>query len=183
MSYVALVLLIVGLLWLMLVYNRLVQLRNQVTQAWADIDVQLQRRYDLVPQLVAAVKGYVSHESDTLTNVTKLRSQAEQTQGAAQRGAAEKQLAASLISVVALKESYPDLKASDNFIQLSNSLVDVENKLQYARRFYNGAVRDLNTKVQEVPDVLIAKLFGFDEAEFFQADSTTHVVPKVDITP
>ena len=155
--------------WLVFSYNRLVRLRNQVRTAWADIDVQLTRRHDLVPQLVAAVRGYASHEQTVLQAVTDLRSQALALKSPAQLGEVETALEQAVSRVLALKEAYPDLKASENFSQLQRDLVKVEETLQYARRFYNGAVRDLNDGVQRVPDVVIARSFGFSSAEFYQA--------------
>jgi LemA protein len=155
--------------WIVFAYNRLVRLRNQVRTAWADIDVQLTRRHDLVPQLVAAVRGYASHEQAVLQAVTDLRSQAVSQQSPAKLGEVETALEQALTRVLALKEAYPDLKANENFSQLQRDLVKVEETLQYARRFYNGAVRDLNDGVQRVPDVMIANAFGFSAAEFYQA--------------
>ncbi len=156
-------------IWLVFTYNRLVRLRNQARTAWADIDVQLTRRHDLVPQLVAAVKGYAGHEQAVLQAVTELRSQAVQLRSPARLGEVESALEQALIRLLALQEAYPDLKASDNFLQLQRDLVEVEEHLQYARRFYNGAVRDYNDTVQRIPDVLIANAFGFSTAEFYQA--------------
>lgn len=165
-------------IWLVFSYNRLVRLRNQVRTAWADIDVQLTRRHDLVPQLVSAVSGYASHEQTVLQAVTDLRSQALALQSPAKLGEVETALEQALSRVLALKEAYPDLKASENFSQLQRDLVKVEETLQYARRFYNGAVRDLNDGVQRVPDVVIARAFGFSSAEFYQArDEERPAVP------
>ncbi len=155
--------------WLVFSYNRLVRLRNQVRTAWADIDVQLTRRHDLVPQLVAAVSGYASHEQTVLQAVTDLRSQALALKSPAKLGELETALEQAVSRVLALKEAYPDLKANENFAQLQRDLVKVEETLQYARRFYNGAVRDLNDGVQRFPDVFIARSFGFSSAEFYQA--------------
>lgn len=155
--------------WFVFAYNRLVRLRNQVRTAWADIDVQLTRRHDLVPQLVSAVRGYASHEQTVLQAVTDLRSQALSVQGPAKLGEVETALEQALSRVLALNEAYPDLKANENFAQLQRDLVKVEETLQYARRFYNGAVRDYNDGVQRVPDVVLANAFGFSSAEFYQA--------------
>jgi LemA protein len=168
---VTIVLSILALLavWLVFAYNRLVRLRNQVRTAWADIDVQLTRRHDLVPQLVSAVRGYANHEQTVLQAVTDLRAQALALQSPAKLGEVESALEQALSRVLALKEAYPDLKASENFSQLQRDLVKVEETLQYARRFYNGAVRDYNDGVQRVPDALIARSFGFSSAEFYQA--------------
>lgn len=166
-------------LWLVVIHNRLVRLRNQVRNAWADIDVQLTRRHDLVPTLVAAVKGYAGHERSLLESVAQLRTQAQATQGPAALGAVEAQLEQGLGRIFALREAYPDLQASANFTQLQRDLVEVEGHLQYARRFYNGAVRDLNDGVQKVPDVLVARLFGFAPAEFFQAQAHERAATSV----
>lgn len=155
--------------WLAFSYNRLVRLRNQVRTAWADIDVQLTRRHDLVPQLVASVRGYASHEQTVLQAVTDLRSQALTLRSPARLGEIETALEQALSRVLALKEAYPDLQASENFLQLQRDLVKVEEHLQYARRFYNGAVRDYNDTVQRVPDVLVARSCRFEPAEFYQA--------------
>lgn len=161
-----------GLLaWSIWTYNRLVMRRNRVATAWSDIDVQLTRRHDLVPNLVKVVKAYAGHEKGTLEEVTRLRSEALSTQSPARLGAIENDLEKLLSRLLVLKENYPDLKASDNFAQLSDQLVEVENHLQYARRYYNGAVRDLNTQVGQFPDLIIAKLLGFTEAEFYAADA------------
>ncbi len=170
-------------LWALLAFNRLVRLRNQVKTAWADIDVQLQRRHDLVPQLVAAVRGYTGHEHALLEAVTGLRARALAQHQPARIGDAEDELQRAVGRLIALKEAYPDLKASSNFMQLQRDLVDVEEQLQYARRFYNGAVRDLNNGVQRVPDVIVARTAGFHEAEFFQASDDERAAVKVDMTP
>ncbi len=162
---------VAGLLlaWVVFAFNRLVRLRNQMRTAWADIDVQLTRRHDLVPQLVATVKGYASHEQSLMAAVTSLRAQALAASGPAELGGIESALEQALARLFALREAYPELKASDNFVQLQRDLVEVENQLQYARRFYNGAVRDYNDTVQKVPDLLIARTFGFVRGQFYQA--------------
>lgn len=155
--------------WVAIAFNRLVRLRNQMRAAWADIDVQLRRRHDLVPQLVAAVKAYAAHERGVLEAVTELRSTAMATTSPARLGDVESSLEQAITRLFALREAYPDLKSNENFGQLQRDLVDVEEQLQFARRFYNGAVRELNTTIQQFPDLLIARPFGFTEAEFFQA--------------
>jgi LemA protein len=166
-------------IWAVVAYNRLVRLRNQVRTAWADIDVQLTRRHDLVPQLVAAVKAYASHEQATLAAVTELRSRAVSLRGPAQLGAVETELEQALARVFALEESYPDLKANENFAQLHRDLVKIEEHLQYARRFYNGAVRDYNDAVQRVPDLAVARTFQFANAEFYQAQEAERAPVRV----
>lgn len=167
--------------WVLFVFNRLVRLRNQMRTAWADIDVQLTRRHDLVPQLVATVQGYAGHEKAVLEVVTELRGQALQQTRPARLGEVEGQLEQALTHLFALKEAYPDLKASDNFAQLQRDLVAVEEHLQYARRFYNGAVRDYNDAVQKVPDLLVARGFGFATGEFFQAQAPERAAMKVQL--
>jgi len=169
------------LLWGMVLFNRLVRLRNQVRTAWADIDVQLLRRHDLVPALVSAVQAYAGHEQGVLEAVTALRAQASAERAPARLGEVEGQLEQALGRLVALKEAYPELKASHHFLQLQRDLVDVEETLQYARRFYNGAVRDYNDAVQRMPDLLVARGFGFDGAEFFQAGDGTRAAVKVQL--
>jgi LemA protein len=159
------------LVWAVSIYNRLVRLRNQVRTAWADIDVQLTRRHDLVPQLVTAVKGYASHEKAVLEAVTELRVQALAEKSPARLGEVESALEKAITRLFALQEAYPDLKASENFLALQRDLVEVENHLQYARRFYNGAVRDYNDAVQRVPDLVVARGFAFASGEFYQAES------------
>jgi len=160
------------LAWMGFAFNRLIRLRNQMRTGWADIDVQLSRRHDLVPQLVAAVAGYASHEKSVLEAVATLRSQAMQRTSPTRLGEVESELEQALSRLLALKEAYPNLKASDNFVQLQRDLVTVEDHLQYARRFYNGAVRDYNDAVQRVPDVLIAHAFAFRIGEFYQAHAS-----------
>jgi len=162
--------LIALLLYVVVTFNELIAERNQVRAAWADIDVQLQRRHDLVPQLAATVKGYADHEKTALATVTELRARAEAAGSVAQRGRIEGELGAQLTQLLALQERYPDLKASENFLQLQRDLVDVEDHLQYARRFYNGAVRQFNTHIEHFPELLLAGPFGFRAQDFFQAD-------------
>lgn len=167
--------------WAAFAYNGLVRLRNQVRTAWADIDVQLKRRHDLVPQLVAAVEGYAGHERGVLTAVTELRAQAVALTSPARLGEVESALEQSLVQLFALKEAYPDLKANQNFLQLQRDLVQVEDNLQYARRFYNGAVREYNTATQRFPDMLIAHAAGFGESEFFTADEEDRAPVRVEL--
>ena len=158
------------LLLVAITFNEVVVKRNQVRAAWADIDVQLQRRHDLVPQLAATVKGYADHERSTLGAVTELRALAQAGGSVAERGTVENRLSAQITQLLALQERYPDLKASENFLQLQRDLVDVEDHLQFARRFYNGAVREYNTQIQHFPELLFAASFGFDPSEYFQAE-------------
>lgn len=173
--------LLVLLAWAVVAFNRLVRLRNQVRTAWADIDVQLQRRHDLVPQLVATVQAYAGHEHALLEAVTALRAQALAHAAPAQLGELESALQLGLGRLVALKEAYPELKASSNFLQLQRDLVAVEEQLQYARRFYNGAVRDFNDATQRFPDALVARGFGFTGAEFFQVGEDERAPIRVEM--
>lgn len=175
-----LLLVVVGI-WALVAYNRLVRLRNQVRNGWSDIDVQLKRRHDLIPQLVEAVKGYAGYERGVMEAVTELRAQAVATTSPAKLGSVESNLDQALGKLFVLKEAYPELKANQNYLSLQKDLVEVENNLQFARRFYNGAVRDYNTSVQRVPDALIANSFGFKEEEFFQADAADHDVVNVNL--
>jgi len=153
------------------IYNGLVRSRNRVATAWSDIDVQLQRRHDLVPRLVAAVDQYAKYEQATLEAITTLRSEAMAAADLQQRGELEEKLGAGLGRIVALAESYPDLKANENFLNLQGELVETENYLQFARRYYNGAVRDYNTRTETVPHNIVANTFSFRPREFFQKSS------------
>ncbi|MDO8590452.1 MAG: LemA family protein [bacterium] len=159
------------LAWVVFSYNRFVSLINRAKEAWSDIDVQLKRRYDLIPNLVATVKGYATHESSAFENVTKARSAAMGAGTIAEKGQAENMLAGALKSVFAIAEAYPDLKANQNFLGLQSELSDTENKIQAARRFYNGNVRDLNTSIESFPGNVIAGAFHFSKMEFFQLDA------------
>ena len=162
------------------IYNGLVRSRNRVDSAWSDIDVQLQRRHDLIPQLVTAVKHYAAYERSTLEAVTSLRAAAAELSDVAERGRAEEELSGGVLRLLALAEQYPDLKASENFLQLQDDLVETENYLQFARRYYNGAVREFNTRVESLPENLIAHCFGFAGRDFFQkASDKVAAVPLV----
>lgn len=155
-------------LWVIYVFNRFISLRNRTKEAWADIEVQLKRRYDLIPNLVNTVKGYATHESSAFENVTKARTAAMSATGPNEAHAeAENMLSGALKSVFALAEAYPDLKANQNFLALQNELADTENKIQAARRFYNSNVRDLNTSVESFPGNIVAGIFKFTQMEFF----------------
>lgn len=180
-SLLALALVAAALLWLVAVYNRLVRLRNQVRTAWADIDVQLLRRHDLVPQLVSAVGAYAGHERAVLETVTELRSRAMAQSSRPGLAQAEDELERAIGRLFVLKEAYPDLKASENFAQLQRDLVDVEDQLQYARRFYNGAVREHNDAIQRFPDLLVARPLGFAAEEFFDAGEPQRAAVKVEM--
>lgn len=171
-SYIILAILVIIVLWAVLAFNGLVRSRNRAQEAWADIDVQLKRRYDLIPNLVETVKGYAAHEKGVFENVTQARAAAMGATGLADKGVAENQLAGALKSVFAIAEAYPDLKANQNFLSLQAELTDTEDKIQAARRFYNGNVRDFNTAIQVFPGSLIASSFGFKAMEFFQLDAS-----------
>lgn len=155
------------ILWAIFAYNRFITLINRAREAWADIDVQLKRRYDLIPNLVETVKAYAKHEREAFENVTKARSAAISAQGAGAKGAAENMLAGALKSLFAVAEAYPDLKANQNFLELQRELSDTENKVQAARRFYNGNVRDLNIALQSFPQNIIGNMFNFQPMELF----------------
>lgn len=169
MNLYQIILIVVGLiiLWIIFVYNRLITLRNRAKEAWSDIDVQLKRRYDLIPNLVETVKGYASHEREAFENVTQARAKAIGAQGMKEKAEAENALSNTLKTLFAVAENYPDLKASTNFLELQRELSDTENKIQAARRFYNGNVRDLNIKIESFPANVIASLFSFVKMEFF----------------
>ncbi len=161
------------------IYNSLVKMRVQVDGAWADIDVQLKRRHDLIPNIVETVKGYAGHERDTLEAVVNARSAAMGAQGPVQQAQAENMLTGALKSLFALSEAYPDLKAADNFKDLQGTLKELETGIQQARRYYNAVVRDYNTKIGQVPSNLIAKAFNFSSREFFEIDEGEEEVPTV----
>ena len=164
------------------IYNRLIRDRNRVSTAWSDIDVQLQRRHDLIPRLLTAVNQYAKYEKATLAAITALRTEAMQTAEVRARGKVEEKLSAGLAKIIALAESYPDLKANENFLKLQDELVETENYLQFARRYYNGSVRDYNTLTETVPSNVIAAWFKFREKDFFQKSSDDAAnVPLVDL--
>jgi len=170
---------VVLLLYIILTYNGLVTLRNRVKEAWSDIDVQLKRRYDLIPNLVEVVKGYASHEKETLERVITARNVAMSANGAKEKGEAENVLSGALKNLFALSENYPDLKASTNFLELQKELTDTENKIQAARRFYNGNVKDFNTKIEMFPANIIANMFNFKANDFFSIADEEKENPQV----
>lgn len=167
MTYVLIALAILAAL-VVLVYNALIKLRNKVDEGWSDIDTQLKRRYDLIPNLVETVKGYASHEKDTLQKVTEARAKAMEAKGVHNKEQAENMLTGALKTIFALAENYPDLKANQNFLDLQQTLTEIEENIQLSRRYYNATVRDFNTKLQVFPNNLIAAPFGFKKREFFQ---------------
>jgi len=163
---------VVTIVWVIVIYNRLVRDRQRVLTAWSDIDVQLKRRYDLIPKLVAAVEQYASYERSTLETLIELRSRTGQVSDVGERGAIESQIGGGLRSLMALVEAYPELKADQSFLQLQSELTEVENHIQYARRFYNGSVRNLNTRIDSFPDLLLARVFKFIPKPFFELEDT-----------
>ncbi len=163
------------------IYNSLVKLRNTSEQAWSDVDVQLKRRYDLIPNLVETVKGYASHEKETFEKVVQARNQAMGASSPREKAQAENFLQSTLKSLFALSEAYPDLKANQNFLDLQDELSNIEEQIQLARRYYNAVVRDLNTKIESVPSNIIASQFNFEKKEYFELDSEEQrATPKVD---
>jgi LemA protein len=167
------------ILWIIFTYNRMVILKNRTKEAWSDIDVQLKRRYNLIPNLVETVKGYAAHERGVLENVTRARTQAMGAQGVKEREQAENMLSSALKSLFAVAENYPNLKASANFLELQRELRDTEDKIQAARRFYNANVRDLNTMMESFPVNLVASSLGFEKRDFFETEGTEREVPQV----
>jgi LemA protein len=166
---------VVLLLFLVLTYNKLVRLRNETQTGWANIDVQLRRRYDLVPNLVEAVRGYAAHERATFDSVTQLRTSAQQAGGPAATAQANDQLGGAITKLMAVSEAYPELRASENFLALQQELADIEDKLAAARRYYNQTVYRFNSVQQTFPAVLVARLFGFHERQFFETDQRAPV--------
>lgn len=177
------VLFILGLLLLVIfagiiIYNRLIKLRNTVKSAWSDIDVQLKKRYDLVPNLVETVKGYASHERALFEKVTEARSMAMQASSPARKAKADNMLRETLKSLFAVAEAYPELKANANFMQLQSQIQELENNIEYARRYYNAVVRDFNIMVESVPSNIVASMFNFKQEEFFELEA-----PEVERKP
>ncbi len=175
---VVVALVLVPLLWLIGTYNGLVRLRNHCREAWAGIDTELKRRYDLIPNLVETVKGYAQHEREVLEGVVRARQQAVNSTGSPESQARdENALVHSLNRLFALSEAYPDLKANQNFLQLQNELVNTEDRIQAARRFYNANVRDLNTRTETFPSNIVASMFGFQRMEFFEVEEAAVRAP------
>ena len=170
MTIIALVIVVLAILLLIGLYNSLVRSKNRVDEAWSDIEVQLKRRYDLIPNLVNTVKGYAQHEAGVLNQVTEARSKAMSAPTQASKLEAENMLSQSLKSLFAVAENYPDLKANQTFLSLQSDLTDTEDKIQASRRFYNGSVRDYNTKLQTFPTNIFASLFNFQARTFFDID-------------
>jgi LemA protein len=177
--WIIVVIVVVILLWVIATFNSLIRKRNRVRNAWSDIDVQLKRRYDLIPNLVETVKGYKDFEASVLENVTQARTNAMNQVGIKSKGEAENMLSEALKSLFAVAENYPQLRASENFQKLQDQLSNIENDIQSARRYYNAAVRELNNAVQIFPANIVAKIFGFKQEEFFGAEEVEKEVVKV----
>jgi LemA protein len=177
---IALGVLVLFILFLVAIYNGLVRLRNEVKNAWSQIDVQLKRRHDLIPNLVETAKGYMTHERDTLENITKARNLAQQASGVSDRAKAESGLSGALGSFFVVVENYPDLKANTNFLALQEELSSTENKISFSRQFYNDTVLRYNNKIQVIPNNIVAGMFNFKEETFFELDDVSErEVPKV----
>jgi len=166
---ILLIALAVVALWVIAVYNGLIKMKNRVDEAWSDIDVQLKRRYDLIPNLINTVKGYAAHEKEVFEKVTEARTRAMNAGSTQEKAEAENMLSGTLKSLFAVSENYPDLKANQNFLELQRELTDTEDKIQASRRFYNGNARDFNIKIQVFPNNLIAGILNFTKREFFEA--------------
>jgi len=177
-GWIVLGVIVVLVLWMIMIYNQLVAMRQRVGQSFADVDVQLKQRHDLIPNLVETVKGYAAHERGTLEEVVKLRNAAMNAQGPAQQAAAENMLTGALGKLFALAEAYPDLKANQNFQQLQTELADIENKIAAARRFFNNSVQEYNTGIQQFPAALFAATLGFSQRTFFDVGEERAVVEK-----
>ena len=169
-TYLVIALIAALLIWGVIIYNQLVHDKNSSLAAWSDIDVQLKRRHDLIPKLIDAVKQYASYESSLLQSVTELRTQAKSIEKISERETVERELQAQIHKLIAVAEDYPELKANQNFLDLQNDISEVENDIQYARRYYNGAVRIINTRIDSFPDLIIARLFKYKYHEYFQLD-------------
>jgi LemA protein len=178
--WIVVILVVLALLYGVITYNGLVSMRNRIENAWAQIDVQLKRRYDLIPNLVETVKGYAAHERETLERVVQARNVAMTAQGPQDQAAAENMITGALRSVFALSEAYPDLKANENFLNLQEELTGTEGRIAYARQFYNDSVYRYNTKIQSVPANVIANQFSFDEREYFEVDEASRANVEVD---
>ncbi len=175
--YILIAIIVVIALWAVVAYNRFISLINRAKEAWSDIDIQLKRRYDLIPNLVNTVKGYAAHESSAFENVTKARAQAMSAGNIEDKAKAENVLTGALKSLFAVSEAYPDLKANQNFLQLQTELSDTENKIQAARRFYNANVRDLNISIDSFPSNFIANAFHFEKINLFELEDKAAAEP------
>lgn len=178
-----LIALLIPLLWVMISYNRLVRLRQLIRDSWANVETELNRRYDLIPNLVETVKGYAAHEREVLREVTEARSAAIQANGhrPAEQQPAEVELVQDLRRLIAVAEDYPDLKASEHFLHLQRELVRTEDRIQLSRRIYNANVRDLNTRVEQFPSMIVARLFHFEVADYFEVDPVQASTPEISL--
>lgn len=178
--YIGIGLALIVLIWLVAIYNGLVTGRNRVDESWSDIDVQLKRRYDLIPNLIETVKGYATHEKEVFQKVTEARASAMNAKGVEEQGQAENMLTQALKTVFAVAENYPQLRASENFQKLQDELTDTENKIEASRRFYNGNVRDFNISIQKFPNTMVAGMLGFQSREMFEVENAAErEAPKV----
>lgn len=179
-GWVVLGVIVLVVLWAVVIFNKLVKNRNLVQEGWSGIDVQLKRRYNLIPNLVETVKGYAGHEKETLEKVVELRNSAAQAQTAGEKAPIENMLTQTLRQLFALAEAYPDLKANQNFLELQGQLSEIEEQIQLARRYYNGTARDMNIMVQSFPSNIIARSFGFSKADYFEIElASEREAPKV----
>jgi LemA protein len=178
-AIIIIVIIVLAVIAFTVLYNRLVRLRNRVDNAWSQIDVQLQRRHDLIPNLVETVKGYAAHERQTLEAVVQARNNAVQAQGPAEQGQAENVLTGALRQLFAVAEAYPDLKANQNFLNLQEELTASEDRVAYARQFYNDSVLNYNTKRQSLPSSVLAGMFNFTPREYFEGEEASREVPRV----
>jgi len=177
--YIIIGLLVLIIFWIIGVFNGLIRLRNRTKEAWSDIDVQLKRRYNLIPNLIETVKGYAKHEKNVFQKVTEARTKAMGAKGTEEKAKAENMLSNTLKTLFAVSENYPDLKANANFLELQRELSDTENKIQASRRFYNGNVRDLNTRIEHFPSRIVAGIFSFKKRNFFEIQEGEKAVPEV----
>jgi len=177
---ILIIIIAVGAIWIIAIYNGLIRLKNQVDEAWSDIEVQLKRRYDLIPNLVSTVKGYAGHEKEVFEKVTEARTRAMGAGTAEDKAQAENMLSGALKTLFAVAENYPDLKANQNFLELQRELTDTEDKIQASRRFYNGNVRDFNTKIEVFPNNIFAGILGFAKRIFFDMDEKEKENVKVE---
>ncbi len=168
MIYLIMLILLLIALWFAVSYNRFIKQKNMITEAWSGIDVQLKRRHDLIPNLVDSVKGYSTHERELFQKITESRIKTMQAVSPEEKSKSESGLSGELKNLFAVAENYPDLKASENFLNLQNQLAEIENQIQFARRYYNGAVRDYNIRIESFPSIIIAALFNFRKEEFFE---------------
>ena len=180
MGLIIIIILVVVALWVVMTYNGLIRLKNRVEEAWSDIDVQLKRRYDLIPNLINTVKGYATHEKELFEKVTEARTQAMGAGSTGEKAEAENALSGTLKSLFAVAENYPELKANQNFLELQRELTDTEDKIQASRRFYNGNVRDFNTKIEVFPNNVFASILNFSKREFFEAGASEKENVKVE---